>query len=122
MKTQGASEKLKRIWRACRIMAPIFLAAYLKESRPLALSRSRDAWLLIGAAGLSFLLLAIVVLSLLLLSKRKRAQSSVLPPPRRRIIRKDEERAATGIDNTAYTTDTEARVGYFYQNFWHIVI
>ncbi|XP_031782048.1 uncharacterized protein LOC100679650 isoform X2 [Nasonia vitripennis] len=101
---------------ALELGAPVIIQSepYLKESRPLALSRRRDAWLLLGAAGAGLVLLAVLVLGLLLLSKRKRAQSAVSAPPlpdRRVLAGKDEEYAPTtpgGIDNTAYTSETEA--------------
>lgn len=93
----------------------LLIAAYLKESRPLALSRKRDAWLLAGAAGAGLLLLAFVMLGLLIFTKRKRAQSAVAAPP---VLQrpKDEESVPsqlggeTGQDNAAYVSETEGRV------------
>lgn len=80
--------------------------AYLKETRPLALSRKRDAWLLIGAASAGFILLALVVTGLVLAAKRKRAHSAVAAPPSHHVLRKKQEyiQAATGLDNNACST------------------
>lgn len=80
--------------------------AYLKETRPLALSRKRDAWLLIGAASAGFILLALVVAGLILAAKRKRAHSAVAAPPSHHILRKKQEyiQATAGVDNNACST------------------
>ncbi|XP_014204494.1 uncharacterized protein LOC106636591 [Copidosoma floridanum] len=99
---------------ALELGAPVVIQSepYLKESHPLALSRKRDAWLLLGATGVGLLLLCAIVLSLLIFTKRKRAQSAVaVPPPRRKLAKDVEGYAPTtpGIDNTAYTSETEAR-------------
>ncbi|XP_058798915.1 uncharacterized protein LOC131668611 [Phymastichus coffea] len=99
---------------ALELGAPVIIQSepYLKESRPLALSRKRDAWLLVGAASLGILLVGVIVLGLFVATKRKRAQSAVSAPlPSRRTLVKDEEYAPTtpGFDNTAYTSETEAR-------------
>jgi len=91
------------------------LVAYLKESRPLALSRRRDAWLLIGAAGAGVVLLIFVLVGLILAAKRKRAHSAVVAPPNKSILKKEREYTATatsGLDNTAFSTsETEIKVG-----------
>lgn len=87
--------------------------AYLKESRPLALSRRRDAWLLIGAAGAGVILLIFVLTGLILAAKRKRAHSAVVAPPNRSILKKEREYAAAtpGLDNAAFSTsETEIKV------------
>lgn len=90
------------------------LVAYLKESIPLALSRRRDAWLLIGAAGAGVVLLIIVLVGLILAAKRKRAHSAVVAPPNKSILKKEREygTATSGFDNTAFSTsETEIKVG-----------
>lgn len=89
--------------------------AYLKESRPLALSRRRDAWLLIGAASAGVVLLVFVFTGLILAAKRKRAHSAVVAPPNRSILKKEREYATSGLDNTAFSTsETEIKVYDFY--------
>ena len=90
----------------------ILSLAYLKATRPLALSRKRDAYLLMGAAGVAVLLLIIIVVIIILAAKRKRAQSAVAAPPTQSILKKDREYTPTtlGRDNTAYTSETEVRV------------
>jgi len=92
------------------------LVAYLKESRPLALSRRRDAWLLIGAASAGVLLLIFVLVGLILAAKRKRAHSAVVAPPNKSILKKEREyaTATSGLDNTAFSTsETEVKVIQF---------
>lgn len=95
-----------------QIMSHSFVA-YLKESRPLALSRRRDTWLLIGAASAGVVLLIFVFTGLILAAKRKRAQSAVVAPPNRSILKKEREYAAatSGLDNAAFSTsETEIKV------------
>ncbi|KAJ8679668.1 hypothetical protein QAD02_015455 [Eretmocerus hayati] len=104
---------------ALELGAPVIIQSepYLKESRPLALSRSRDAWLLAGAAGAGLLLFSFILLALIVATKRKRAQSAVsapaIGPHRGQLIRKGSDdfvpRSPRGIDNTAYTSENEAR-------------
>ncbi|KAK1129528.1 hypothetical protein K0M31_019250 [Melipona bicolor] len=93
---------------ALELGAPVLIQSepYLKETRPLALSRKRDAWLLIGAASAGFILLALVVAGLILAAKRKRAHSAVAAPPSHHILRKKQEyiQATAGIDNNACST------------------
>ncbi|KOX79442.1 hypothetical protein WN51_02707 [Melipona quadrifasciata] len=93
---------------ALELGAPVLIQSepYLKETRPLALSRKRDAWLLIGAASAGFILLALVVAGLILAAKRKRAHSAVAAPPSHQILRKKQEyiQATAGIDNNACST------------------
>ena len=93
--------------------------AYLKESRPLALSRKRDAWLLFGAATAALVLLVIIIVLLTFITKRKRAQSALNNAPAkttttsRRILAKDAEYAGANIDgitNHTYTSETDVRV------------
>lgn len=91
----------------------ITFVAYLKESRPLALSRKRDAWLLIGAASAGVVLLIMVLTGLILAAKRKRAHSAVVAPPNRSILKKEREyvAASSGLDNAAFSTsETEIKV------------
>ena len=91
------------------------LVAYLKESIPQALSRRRDAWLLIGAAGAGVVLLIFVLVGLILLTaKRKRAHSAAVAPPNKSILKKEREyaTATSGLDNIAFSTsETEIKVG-----------
>lgn len=91
-----------------------FCLAYLKETRPLALSRKRDAWLLIGAAGAAIILLTLVIAALVIAANRKRAHSAVAAPPVESILKKDRGYTPTtpGFDNTGYTSETEARVSF----------
>ncbi|XP_043598516.1 uncharacterized protein LOC122574688 isoform X1 [Bombus pyrosoma] len=93
---------------ALELGAPVLIQSepYLKETRPLALSRKRDAWLLIGAASAGFILLALVVTGLVLAAKRKRAHSAVAAPPSHHVLRKKQEyiQAAAGLDNNACST------------------
>ncbi|KAK9299649.1 hypothetical protein QLX08_007441 [Tetragonisca angustula] len=93
---------------ALELGAPVLIQSepYLKETRPLALSRKRDAWLLIGAASAGFILLALVVAGLILVAKRKRAHSAVAAPPSHHILRKKQEyiQATAGVDNNACST------------------
>lgn len=88
------------------------VTAYLKESRPLALSRKRDAWLLIGAASAGVILLILVLAGLILAAKRKRAHSAVVAPPNKSILKKEREYVtATGLDNAGFSTsETEIKV------------
>ncbi|KAL6267619.1 hypothetical protein P5V15_000694 [Pogonomyrmex californicus] len=99
---------------ALELGAPVIIQSepYLKESRPLALSRRRDAWLLVGAAGAGFVLLILVLTGLILVAKRKRAHSAVVAPPNKSILKKEREYAAasSGLDNTAFSTsETEIK-------------
>ncbi|XP_071648210.1 uncharacterized protein [Temnothorax longispinosus] len=99
---------------ALELGAPVIIQSepYLKESRPLALSRRRDAWLLIGAAGAGVVLLILVLTGLILVAKRKRAHSAVVAPPNKSILKKEREYAATtsGLDNAAFSTsETEVK-------------
>ncbi|EFN88575.1 hypothetical protein EAI_12016 [Harpegnathos saltator] len=99
---------------ALELGAPVIIQSepYLKESRPLALSRKRDAWLLIGAASAGVVLLIVVLTSLILAAKKKRAHSAVVGPPNKSILKKDREYAAAtpGLDNAAFSTsETEVK-------------
>ncbi|XP_011863714.1 PREDICTED: uncharacterized protein LOC105559768 isoform X3 [Vollenhovia emeryi] len=99
---------------ALELGAPVIIQSepYLKESRPLALSRRRDAWLLIGAASAGVVLLILVLTGLILAAKRKRAHSAVVAPPNKSILKKDREYAAatSGLDNAAFSTsETEIK-------------
>ncbi|XP_012063039.1 PREDICTED: uncharacterized protein LOC105626348 [Atta cephalotes] len=99
---------------ALELGAPVIIQSepYLKESRPLALSRRRDAWLLIGAAGAGVVLLIFVLVGLILAAKRKRAHSAVVAPPNKSILKKEREyaTATSGLDNTAFSTsETEIK-------------
>lgn len=76
----------------------------MKETRPLALSRKRDAWLLIGAASVGFILLAFVVIGLIFAAKRKRTHSAVAAPPSHHILKKKREYIQTTVDNNACST------------------
>lgn len=115
-----------------RIRNYFIFVAYLKESRPLALSRKRDAWLLlIGAASAGVILLILVLTGLILAAKKKRAHSAAVAPPNRSILKKEREYAATtpGLDNAAFSTsETEIKVLnmiflflYIYQNKKEII-
>ena len=88
------------------------LSAYLKASLPLALSRKRDVYLLVGAAASAILLLAIVIVIAVIIAKRKMIRSAVSAPPMQSILKKDREYSPTmfGHDNTAYTSENELRV------------
>ncbi|XP_015428515.1 PREDICTED: uncharacterized protein LOC107185360 [Dufourea novaeangliae] len=92
---------------ALELGAPVLIQSepYLKESRPLALSRKRDAWLLIGAASAGFILLAFMIAGLVFTAKRKRSQSSVAAPPNRSILKKKQDHVTTpgGRDNAAFS-------------------
>ncbi|KYN29094.1 hypothetical protein ALC57_01481 [Trachymyrmex cornetzi] len=99
---------------ALELGAPVIIQSepYIKESRPLALSRRRDAWLLIGAAGAGVVLLIFVLVGLILVAKRKRAHSAVVAPPNKSILKKEREyaTATSGLDNTAFSTsETEIK-------------
>ncbi|XP_011162628.2 uncharacterized protein LOC105197781 isoform X2 [Solenopsis invicta] len=99
---------------ALELGAPVIIQSepYLKESRPLALSRRRDAWLLIGAAGAGVVLLIFVFIGLILAAKRKRAHSAVVAPPNKSILKKEREYASTasGLDNAAFSaSETEIK-------------
>lgn len=87
-------------------------AAFLNEPTPLALSRKRDAWVFVGAGIVAILMLLVVIISLAIVVKRKKANSVVLPPPTQGILKRDKETSVVtlGIDNTLYTSETEARV------------
>ncbi|XP_076627643.1 uncharacterized protein LOC143344913 [Colletes latitarsis] len=93
---------------ALELGAPVLVQSepYLKESRPLALSRKRDAWLLVGAASAGFVLLAFVLVGLIFTARKKRSHSTVTPPPHRNILKKKQYyvSALTGPDNTAFST------------------
>ncbi|XP_012216989.2 uncharacterized protein [Linepithema humile] len=99
---------------ALELGAPVIIQSepYLKESRPLALSRKRDAWLLIGAASAGVVLLILILIGLILTAKRKRAHSAVAAPPNRSILKKEREYATAtpGLDNAAFSTsETEIK-------------
>lgn len=80
----------------------------------MALSRRRDAWLLIGAAGAGVVLLIFILTGLILAAKRKRAHSAVVAPPNKSILKKEPREYATtmsGLDNAAFSTsETEIKV------------
>ncbi|CAB0033220.1 unnamed protein product [Trichogramma brassicae] len=104
---------------ALELGTPVLISSepFLKESRPMALSRQRDVWVLIGAASAAFFLLAVLLAGLFIYTKRKRTQSAVnnsRSNGRAALTRshKDEETYApttSGIDNTAYTSETDGR-------------
>ncbi|XP_076684315.1 uncharacterized protein LOC143377172 isoform X3 [Andrena cerasifolii] len=91
---------------ALELGAPVLIQSepYLKESQPLALSRKRDAWLLVGAAGAGFILLAFILAGLIFTAKRKRAHSAVAAPLNRSILKKKQDYASAGPDNVAFST------------------
>ncbi|XP_076296942.1 uncharacterized protein LOC143217070 [Lasioglossum baleicum] len=93
---------------ALELGAPVLIQSepYLKESRPLALSRKRDAWLLIGAASAGFILLIILLVGLICTAKRKRSHSAVAAPPNRSILRKKPDHILTtgGRDNGVFSS------------------
>nr|XP_033333535.1 uncharacterized protein LOC117224597 [Megalopta genalis] len=93
---------------ALELGAPVLIQSepYLKETRPLALSRKRDAWLLIGAASAGFVLLSILLVGLIFTAKRKRSHSAVAAPPNRSILRKKPDYVSTtnGRDNGVFST------------------
>ncbi|XP_076390699.1 uncharacterized protein LOC100883637 isoform X3 [Megachile rotundata] len=97
---------------ALELGAPVIIQSepYLKETQPLALSRRRDAWLLIGAASAGFILLALVVAGLILAAKRKRAHSAVAAPPNHHILKKKRDyiQATADLDN-AFSSEVEAK-------------
>ncbi|XP_046748094.1 uncharacterized protein LOC124412347 isoform X2 [Diprion similis] len=98
---------------ALELGAPVIIQSepYLKETRPLALSRRRDAWVLIGAAAAALMILVVVFIGLIFLAKRKRAQSAVAAPPPQSILKRQNDYASDtpGLDNTGYTSETEQR-------------
>ncbi|XP_012534306.1 uncharacterized protein LOC105835502 isoform X3 [Monomorium pharaonis] len=99
---------------ALELGAPVIIQSepYLKESRPLALSRRRDAWLLIGAASAGVVMLIFVLAGLILAAKRKRAHSAAVAPPNKSILKKEREHASamSGLDNAAFSTsETEIK-------------
>ncbi|XP_015117807.1 uncharacterized protein LOC107041671 isoform X2 [Diachasma alloeum] len=98
---------------ALELGAPVIIQSepYLKESRPLALSRRRDAWLLVGAASVALILL-LVLAGIILALKRKKAHSAVSAPPTQSILKKERggyTPTTPGLDNTGYTSETEGR-------------
>ncbi|CAK9813164.1 hypothetical protein ANTPLA_LOCUS7718 [Anthophora plagiata] len=98
---------------ALELGAPVLIQSepYLKETRPLALSRKRDAWLLIGAASAGFILLALVLAGLILAAKRKRAHSAVAAPPSHNILQKKRKYIQTtaSLDNAFSTSEMEIK-------------
>ncbi|KAK0076031.1 hypothetical protein PV326_011124, partial [Microctonus aethiopoides] len=98
---------------ALELGAPVIIQSepYLKESRPLALSRTRDAWLLLGAGGAGLAFLIIIIAGLVITAKKKRAHSAVSVPPTQSILKKERGYTSTtsGLDNTGYTSETEGR-------------
>ncbi|KAL7300389.1 hypothetical protein TKK_0007010 [Trichogramma kaykai] len=107
---------------ALELGTPVLISSepFLKESRPMALSRQRDVWVLIGAASAAFFLLGVLLAGLFIYTKRKRTQSAVNNSSSSRSngraaltrSHKDEETYApttSGIDNTAYTSETDGR-------------
>ncbi|XP_020707475.2 uncharacterized protein LOC105685007 isoform X1 [Athalia rosae] len=98
---------------ALELGAPVIIQSepYLKESRPLALSRRRDAWVMISAAAAGLMLLIFVIVGLILAAKRKKAHSAVAAPPPQSVLRRQKEYASDtpGLDNTCYTSETEPR-------------
>ncbi|XP_034941627.1 uncharacterized protein [Chelonus insularis] len=98
---------------ALELGAPVVIQSepYLKETRPLALSRSRDAWLLIGTAGTAIIILVLVIAGLIITAKKKRAYSAVSAPPNQSILKNDKvySPSTLGLDNTGYTSETEGR-------------
>ncbi|XP_011503575.1 PREDICTED: uncharacterized protein LOC105366735 [Ceratosolen solmsi marchali] len=98
---------------ALELGTPVLIQSepYLKESRPLALSKKRDALLLVGATSLGVFLLLIIVFGLFVLTKHKHAKDSGVIQPNHKILIKDEEYApmTSDVDNTAYIAETERR-------------
>ncbi|XP_043667090.1 uncharacterized protein LOC122628661 isoform X1 [Vespula pensylvanica] len=100
---------------ALELGVPVIIRSepYLKETRPLALSRKRDVWLLVGAAGAAVILLVLLLTGLVLIAKRKRAHSAVVPPPNKSILKKERDYVlpSSGLDNTAFLTpDSEGKI------------
>ncbi|XP_035741773.1 uncharacterized protein LOC118450252 [Vespa mandarinia] len=100
---------------ALELGVPVIIRSepYLKETRPLALSRKRDVWLLVGAAGAAIILLVLLFIGLVLIAKRKRAHSAVVPPPNKSILKKERDYVlpTSGLDNTAFLTpDSEGKI------------
>ncbi|XP_029039183.2 uncharacterized protein LOC114874237 isoform X1 [Osmia bicornis bicornis] len=98
---------------ALELGAPVIIQSepYLKETQPLALSRRRDAWLLIGAASAGFILLALIVAGLIFAAKRKRAHSAVAAPPTHHLLKKKRDyiQATADLDNAFSTSEVEAK-------------
>lgn len=78
----------------------------------MALSRKRDAWLLIGAASAGFILLALILGALIFMAKRKRAHSAISVPPSRSILKKKQDiLQESGPDNVTFpASQIEAKV------------
>ncbi|XP_033222414.1 uncharacterized protein LOC117176311 isoform X2 [Belonocnema kinseyi] len=98
---------------ALELGTPVLIQSepYLKPTGPMALSRKRDVYLLMGAAGAAVLLLIIIIIIIILVTKKKKAQSAVAAPPIESNIKKDRKYtlASLGHDNTEYTSETELR-------------
>ncbi|KAI4494417.1 hypothetical protein M0802_008909 [Mischocyttarus mexicanus] len=101
---------------ALELGVPVIIRSepYIKETRPLALSRKRDVWLLVGAAGAAVILLVLLLTGLVLIAKKKRAaHSAVVAPPNKSILKKERDYvlASSGIDNTTFLTpDSEGKI------------
>ncbi|KAF7987481.1 hypothetical protein HCN44_003243 [Aphidius gifuensis] len=98
---------------ALELGAPVIIQSepYLKVTQPLALSRKRDAILLVGAAGVSLIIL-IILAAIIIVVKKKKIQSSVSAPPTQSILKKNTSEytpTTPGFDNTGYTSETEER-------------
>ncbi|XP_015172713.1 PREDICTED: uncharacterized protein LOC107064500 [Polistes dominula] len=93
---------------ALELGVPVIIRSepYIKETRPLALSRKRDVWLLVGAAGAAVILLGLLLTGLILIAKRKRAHSAVVAPPNKSILKKERDYVlpSPGIDNATFLT------------------
>ncbi|XP_076176292.1 uncharacterized protein LOC143151238 isoform X2 [Ptiloglossa arizonensis] len=94
---------------ALELGAPVLIQSepYLRESRPLALSRKRDAWLLVGAASAGFVLLAFVLVGLIFTARKKKLHSTVVNgPPNPSTLKKKQyyAPASTSPDNAAFST------------------
>ncbi|XP_053971084.1 uncharacterized protein LOC128872433 [Hylaeus volcanicus] len=93
---------------ALELGAPVLIQSepYIKESRPLALSRKRDAWLLVGAASAGFVLLAFVLAVLIFTTRKKRSHGAVTAPPNHGLLKKRQYYVPklAGSSNTALST------------------
>ncbi|XP_057330134.1 uncharacterized protein LOC130670721 isoform X1 [Microplitis mediator] len=98
---------------ALELGAPVIIQSepYLKETKPLALSRKPEVWLLVGTAGATVLLLTLIIIGIILIAKKKKVHSAVSVPPHQSILKKEAGYTAStpGLDNTGYTSETEGR-------------
>lgn len=92
------------------------MLAYLNTTKPLALSRKRDAFVLTGAAGISILLLIVIIIIFIPILKKNGAQNTVASGLNQDHTSKNIESISKvhDHDNITCTSETERGVCIFF--------